>query len=214
MTPSIHHSEENRRATRRGAYKLAVVLCCSSLVTFLILALMERLVRSDMEAPPYVAPKKLEPVVMPPNTKITVQPPRARPKPVETPPPMPKMEFDNIANTDLSLDLAPPVITTAINARNDGIGSDSEALPIVKIAPEYPRRAALRGIEGFVDLMFDISTAGYPINIRILQSQPAGVFDKAASRALARWKYRPKQVDGITVIQRDQSTRIRFDLEA
>ena len=41
-----------------------------------------------------------------------------------------------------------------------GFSSDGEYLPIVKVAPVYPRRAQTRGIEGFVLLEFTVTKTG------------------------------------------------------
>ncbi|MDX1580119.1 MAG: energy transducer TonB, partial [Alphaproteobacteria bacterium] len=40
--------------------------------------------------------------------------------------------------------------------------SDRDVQPIVRIPPQYPRRAAERGLEGYVDLRFSISKTGSP----------------------------------------------------
>lgn len=195
------------------AHKLVTILLSALLVTLAILAIMERLVRTDLEALPSTPPRKLPPISMPPDTKITTRPPPVRPKPIEPPPPPLPLAFVTPSNTELAVDFTPPANPTEVGPHGGHQQADSNALPIVKIAPQYPRRAASRGIEGFVDLQFDISTAGYPINIQVVQSQPSGMFDAAAKRALARWKYRPKHIDGNAVVQQGINTRIRFTLE-
>ena len=55
--------------------------------------------------------------------------------------------------------------------------------------PKYPVNAKELGIEGYVKLEFDLSTEGKPINIHVLESAPAGVFDQAGIEALSTWLY-------------------------
>lgn len=86
-------------------------------------------------------------------------------------------------------------------------------VPFLKLQPEYPSRALKRGIEGYVDLAFDITAAGTTSNIRVIESQPEGVFDRAAIRALERWKYKVPVTDGKPQGQVDMMTRLRFELD-
>ena len=86
-------------------------------------------------------------------------------------------------------------------------------VPYLKLQPEYPSRALTRGIQGYVDLAFDITAAGTTSNIRVLQAQPEGIFERAAIRALEKWKYRVPIVDDRPQGQVDMMTRMSFELE-
>ena len=90
---------------------------------------------------------------------------------------------------------------------------DGSAVPLVRVDPEYPRAARQERIEGFVRVRFDISPTGRVLNPEVLESQPKGVFEQAALRAFNRWKYRPQVVAGKAVEQRNQITKIIFELE-
>lgn len=57
------------------------------------------------------------------------------------------------------------------------------------VAPEYPRAAERREIEGVVELSIDIDKDGKVLNVKVLTSSPEGVFDSAATRAVQRWKF-------------------------
>jgi len=57
------------------------------------------------------------------------------------------------------------------------------------VSPIYPARASLAGVEGNVELAYAIDASGRPSDIRVLQSQPEGVFDSAAIAALAQWRF-------------------------
>ena len=63
------------------------------------------------------------------------------------------------------------------------------AKPLHREAPLYPIEAAQQAIEGFVQLSFDIETDGSVSNASIIKSQPAGVFDKSALKAIKKWRY-------------------------
>ena len=55
--------------------------------------------------------------------------------------------------------------------------------------PKYPPKAAVNGLEGYVILEYDISEKGKPIDINIIESLPAKVFDQAAINSFKGWKY-------------------------
>jgi len=73
---------------------------------------------------------------------------------------------------------------------------DGDYLPIVKVAPVYPRRAQARGIEGYVIVEFIVTTNGSVRNPIVIEAQPEGIFDRAALDAAAKFKYKPRVVDG------------------
>lgn len=84
-------------------------------------------------------------------------------------------------------------------AKNTGFAlsaSDGEYLPIVKVAPLYPESAAERGIEGYVLLEFTVTETGATANPVVIESQPAGVFDDAAKKAVLKFKYKPRIENG------------------
>ena len=59
-----------------------------------------------------------------------------------------------------------------------------------KINPRYPRRAKIKKLSGFTKLVFTISKEGNVSNIRILDSNPKGIFEKASIKAIKRWKFK------------------------
>lgn len=134
-------------------------------------------------------------------------------------PPEPTTEPDapeiqeNFENTEtIQLVMAPPIAgPTALNIQS-GMDSGS-AMPIFRVAPSYPRRQQSRGIEGFVDLAFDIGPTGKTENIRVIYAEPKGAFERASIKALSKWKYQPAMEDGVGQVQKNQTTRIKFELE-
>ena len=84
-------------------------------------------------------------------------------------------------------------------AKNTGFAlsaSDGEYLPIVKVAPMYPESAASRGIEGYVLLEFTVTETGATADPQVIESQPQGIFDEAAKKAVLKFKYKPRVENG------------------
>ncbi len=91
-------------------------------------------------------------------------------------------------------------------------GSAEEVSPLVDIPPEYPRRALAAGIEGQVTLQFTVNADGRVENIRVLSAEPPGVFERAARRAVSRWRFAPRRENGVAV-SREVSKTMNFRLE-
>ena len=87
-----------------------------------------------------------------------------------------------------------------------------DTMVVKSVTPEYPTRAQRKRQEGYVDLHFTSSVTGEVKDVVVAASQPEGVFDEAAIRALKRWKFKPREVDGQTIEQR-LSLRMRFELQ-
>jgi protein TonB len=84
--------------------------------------------------------------------------------------------------------------------------------PVHRVQPQYPRRALARRLEGWVELVFEVDSRGQvqPETIRVVAAQPEGVFDRAARRAIARWRFSSDEL-GSTGAQLRQ--RLEFRLE-
>src|SRR5690606_19155087 len=90
--------------------------------------------------------------------------------------------------------------------------SDRDAQPMVRIPPTYPPRAAEQGLEGNCVMNFDVSPDGQPFNIRAI-SCTSSMFESTSIRAVERWKYQPKVVDGAPVARTGVQTTIDYELE-
>lgn len=86
------------------------------------------------------------------------------------------------------------------------------AAPVHREQPHYPRRALARRIEGWVELAFEVDAQGHVQveTIRVLAAEPEGVFDRAARRAIARWRFATDEL-GSSGAQLRQ--RLEFRLE-
>jgi len=139
-----------------------------------------------------------------------------RTKDVKPPPPPPAIEKqkavqpkEGIASISGSIpDFEPP----SLNRGNINFQvSDRDAQPLVRIEPIYPPRAAEQGREGTCTGYFDVSADGKPYNIKVTCS--SSMFVRAATRAIEKWKYNPKIVDGKAVARRGVQTPFKFQLE-
>jgi len=92
-------------------------------------------------------------------------------------------------------------------------GSDRDVIPLVRIEPDYPPRAASRGIEGYVVVQFTITPAGTIKDPKVVEGQPEGIFDAAAIKAVSKWKYNPKIEEGVAVERRGVQVKLAFKLE-
>lgn len=93
--------------------------------------------------------------------------------------------------------------------------ADREVLPIVRVEPVYPDRAAQRGIEGYVVMEFTVLASGEVDNesIVVIEAEPSSIFNRAAIRAVRKWKYRPKIENGEPVPQYGIQTQLTFQLD-
>lgn len=67
---------------------------------------------------------------------------------------------------------------------------------VVKIDPIYPANA---NQAGYVRARFSVGQNGRPQNIKIFESEPAGLYDSAAINAIKQWHYTPVCQNGIYV---------------
>ncbi|MGI3132122.1 TonB family protein [Halopseudomonas pachastrellae] len=107
---------------------------------------------------------------------------------------------------------APPAPSPPAPVSAPPPGSAEEVSPLVDIPPEYPRRALAAGIEGQVTLQFTVNADGRVENIRVLSAEPPGVFERAARRAVSRWRFAPRRENGVAV-SREVSKTMNFRLE-
>jgi len=88
-----------------------------------------------------------------------------------------------------------------------GLGQISTSvIPLVRIPPIYPRRAANRRIQGWVKIEFTITTEGLVKDPVVVQSMPNNIFNSAALKAIKRWKFKPHIIAGEAYEQRAAQT--------
>ena len=136
---------------------------------------------------------------------------RERPPPT---PETPRMAF-NAGGIDNNVAMLAPVVDArgAMSRLSMSAGSDRDVIPLVRINPDYPPRAQTRGIEGYVIVQFTITATGTVKDAIVVEAQPKGMFDDAALKAIARWRYNPKVDAGVAVERVGIRTRLTFQLE-
>lgn len=140
--------------------------------------------------------------------------PEKPPKPPEVPPEVPPQDMDNIDPNAPSINVAAPTVAQNIDIGGPGGMNIAEGdyLPIVRVAPVYPARALSRGLEGYVDLEFFVTSAG-TVRDPVVTFSTSSLFERAAMRAVLKFKYKPRVVDGVPVEVPGVKTRITFKIE-
>ena len=147
------------------------------------------------------------------DIQLKVRKPKPPPPPDEPPPTAPKQTFDS-SSTSQGVDVGAVEVKVDMNVGGTGgFSSDGEYLPIVKVAPVYPRRAQTRGVEGYVILEFVVTKTGAVRDPVVVEAKPPGIFDNAAKQAALKFKYKPKVVDGEPIDVAGVRNRITFELE-
>ncbi|WP_116368040.1 energy transducer TonB [Parahaliea mediterranea] len=159
--------------------------------------------------------RKLADIHMPEReieTQRTEQKPDKVDDPEEPPPDLdtPDIDMDmdtNVVNTA-------PAQEVAIEISSSGMAAtDGEYLPIVKVAPIYPRRAQTRGITGYCIVEYTVTKSGSIRDPRPVDCQPSGVFESASVKAAEKFKYKPRVVDGEAIEVAGVQNKFTYELE-
>lgn len=196
--------------------KLTSSIILAAIITFALFVAMHKLIANDdlVRLAPKPGPmidlwQKIEdaPIINKPK-KQPLQ--KLIPKPL----PIPQLKE---TNTEMDLDpglyasnFKGPVIKTDIKPNFDI--EDGVARPIVRVEPKYPAIAARDGLEGWVKLSFSITPSGTVDNIQVIDAEPQRVFNQAARRALAKWKYKPNIQAGKAQAQDGMMVMLDFKL--
>jgi protein TonB len=142
-----------------------------------------------------------------------VNPPQSATR-LNTPPP-PELSFDTKVVDNLTAMINVSEDSTQSNLKNPfGQGSvDGDATPVIRIGPQYPVEAAIKGIEGWVKLSFNIDKTGAVVDLTVVESSPPDMFDEPAKRALQQWLYKAKYQNGVAVAQNNIQVQLDFNLE-
>jgi protein TonB len=185
-------------------FNIAFALIFAVAVTFSLFFVMQFLISMDQTEPEKGEVRKIADITMP-EIELEVQ--RQEPKPEE--PDVPE-EIPDLPEPDISLD-APTgegINLQRVEVDMGGLdnsasisASDSEMLPIVTIEPQYPQRAASRGIEGWCLVSFTVTAQGTvdEDSIQIVDADPENIFDSSSRRAVSRFKFNPRVSDGVAV---------------
>lgn len=193
--------------------RLLSIFPAALLMTLCLLFAMYSLVHNDYPLQPAKPTPPIPTVTMEvPKTIETIkeEPPV---RPVEQlPPPVINTQETIEVKVDPGMNFGEPPL--AAKPPIDGaFGFAGQMVPIIRIAPQYPQAAVARGVEGYVDIMFDVTALGTTENIRIISAVPSSVFNRSVIKAVKGWKYKPNVVDGVAVKTPDVRDRVRFNME-
>jgi TonB family protein len=99
-------------------------------------------------------------------------------------------------------------LADARDGRFDRVYGISELEVVRQVAPEYPRMAVMRHLEGWATVEFTVTESGVVRDSRVVESS-SGVFDRPAIVALDRWRFKPVLEDGVPMPVR-ASVRFTF----
>lgn len=85
------------------------------------------------------------------------------------------------------------LVALSVNAVSQS-GDTEELKPVSVVHPQYPKDAAKKKIEGFVQFAFDLDSNGTPVDITVVASEPSEVFDKYATAAISQWRFNQSNV--------------------
>lgn len=198
-----------------GRYVFAIVT--GTLVTLGLLFIMHLLIEFGEEAiGKQAARHTLDFVRIKRNENLNTEDitPEKPPRPPEVPPEMPPQDLDNTDPNAPTINIPPPTVASSVDIGGPGGMNIAEGdyLPIVRVAPVYPARALSRGIEGYVDMSFTVTSTG-TVRDPIVVFSTSSLFDRAATRAVLKFKYKPRVVDGVPVEVPGVKTRITFKIE-
>jgi protein TonB len=188
----------------------------ASAIAFGLFWLMHALISQDMPRLEEDSPRRLVEFVrlnqaeQPPETRER-KPPEPPPEPEKKPTPpkmslaqakMPQAPAPEVNLPNLNLPVQMGDVTGGLTIGGGGGQQDGELMPLVRIAPRYPMRASMDGIEGWVKLAFIITESGEVTDVKVIEAKPRRVFDREAIRAIRKWRFKPKMVNGKPVPQR------------
>ena len=140
--------------------------------------------------------------------------PERPPEVDEQPPELPQQNMDT-SDFDSSVAVSAPNPGMNVGLDNqlgDFSLAEGDYLPIVKVAPMYPRRAQSRGLEGHCDLQFTVTPLGTTAEVSVIECT-SSLFERASVQALLKFKYKPRVVNGTAIAVPGLRHRITFQIE-
>lgn len=197
-----------------------VAAVVAALIVYGLFQFMNMLISAEFEEPEQTEQRVLEAITPSEETQEVRRTTRSRPQRLasaDEPPPPPKLSASK-ADIDLPTPNIQGSAPTALDfGRVNSIAidpvaiSDRDAQPISPPVPQYPQRAAERGIEGSCEVRFDVNARGEPFNVEATCTD--SVFKREAERAVSRVRFAPKIVRGQALERRNVVYPIEFGLD-
>ena len=216
----LHIRQVDMTMTRGSRYPLAIAIAV--LLNILLILSMPVLLR-------FSSPPKTEvvsnPIKLADYRRPDPPPPKKDKLQKEKPPPkvhpkikniIPKMDASNLSMLDVGLEfdlgLAGGMEVSMGVKIWDELEVDQKPVSLFRMQPIYPIEAKNKNITGRVEFRFLVDRDGRVKEVEILQAEPDGVFDQAATDAAKRWRFQPAKVKG-SAVACWVKTAIDFQLE-
>lgn len=110
-------------------------------------------------------------------------------------PPLPRIAIGQLPLGTISTHLdmsARPYLGSMLPDAAPSVAVSQPLTLLKRVPPLYPRRALRRKQQGWVKVALTIAADGSVIAAKVLSSRPARVFDRAALKAVRRWRFQPR----------------------
>ena len=204
--------------------KTLIAVAAGSVVTFGLFFLMQALIASGQSAMTDAADRRVVDFVRV-EREETLERKQSKPKrpsnPEAPPPDAPQPSIDQSADIGGQAIAGLENVPVAAGRLDFDIGTgfgiaagsaDGDYLPLVRVAPIYPRRARARNIEGWVILELTVSEAGAVKDPHVISYHPSEIFNRAAINAARKFKYKPRVVNGKPIEVRGVRYKLTFKL--
>jgi periplasmic protein TonB len=190
-----------QRNPTRHVVGISVVILLHVLVIYALISGLARKAVEVIKKPltaTIIEEVKLPPPPPPPPPRRVIEPPKAQPvvQPYVPPPdiPVPTAPAEPVISaptavvpTEPVVIAPPPVVAAPKPAIRKGL------VPINRVEPVYPREAIRAGIaKGHVIARLSVDEKGNVTDVRIIEADPPGVFNKEVTRAMMLWKFQPE----------------------
>ncbi|MEH6608151.1 MAG: energy transducer TonB [Halioglobus sp.] len=197
-----------------SSVRMIVAILMALPVTVGLFLIMNSLIDKQFENPEVASTKIAE--LVQPDEEIQLDTTTKKPEKAEEPEePPPDIEMAQISlDMDTDIQNTAPAAQVSLDINSTGMSSgDGEYLPIVKVAPIYPRRAQTRGISGYCIVEYTVTKSGSIKDPVAVDCNPSGVFDKASVKASLKFKYKPRVVDGEAIEVAGVQNKFTYELE-
>jgi len=208
----------NKQADRGDAAMIArfgISVISGIVVTFSLLWLMQFLIATGKDALSETTDFRIMDFIRVKQDELVEQRERKPPKPPqveEKPPEMPPPQLDSLDPNAPSFNLGRISMDGNMTMGDSDFAVDGEYLPIVRVEPMYPRRAQSRGIEGYCDMEFTVMRTGVVADV-VATECTSSVFTNSSIKAVQKWKYKPRVVNGEPIDSPGVTTRLTFKFE-
>jgi len=195
--------------------RLGISLTSGVVITFALLWLMQFLIATGREALSEKVDFRMMDFIRVKHDEQVERKDRKPPKPPEVedkPPEMPPPQMDSVDPNAPKVNLSRVGVNIDMQMGGTDFAVDGEYLPIVRVEPLYPRRAQSRGIEGHCDMEFTVMKTGEVTNAVAVECT-SSVFTNSSIKAVLKWKYKPRVVNGEPIDSPGVRTRLTYKFE-